>query len=118
MTAESDVIARLVADTGVHAICADRIRPLKLAQTETLPAVTIQRVTADFGGSLGGDTSNCTRVYVQIDCWASSYGSAKSLAAAVRTAMQSLTAIPIDSTDFYEDETDIYRVSLDFYVWE
>ena len=125
MSAEKDVIARLVADTTVHAVCADRIRPVKLKQDETLPAVTVQRVTADFGGSLQGDTTNKTRAYVQVDCYAKTYGAVDSLVTAVRTAMKSLTtsaghsrAIPIDSTDFYEDVDETFRVSLDFYVWE
>lgn len=118
MSAETETIGALIADAGVGAICGDRIRPIKLSQNEILPAISLQRITADHGGSLGGDTSNCTRVYLQIDCWAKTYGETKALAAAVRTAMKTIKSMPIDSTDFYEDDTDTHRVSFDFYVWE
>lgn len=114
MSAESIVVAALKAAD----VASDRVYPVKRPQDSILPAVTYQRITADFGGSLGGDTSNCTRVYLQIDCWAKTYGAAKALAAEVRAAMKTIKSMPIDSTDFYEDETEIHRVSFDFYVWE
>lgn len=118
MSAEADVYTALSSSAAVGAICGDRIKPVKLPQNITLPAISFQRITADHGGSLAGDTSNKDRVYIQIDCWAKSYDDVKSLVAAVRTGMKALVSMPLDTTDFYEDETEIYRVAFDYYVWE
>lgn len=120
MSAESTVFTTLRDDAGVGAVCADRIYPLKLPQGATLPAVTYQRITADHGGSLGGDTSNCDRVYMQINCWASTFGSALALADAVRAAFQASSAktMPIDTTQDYDDDVAMYRYILDYYIWD
>lgn len=117
MSAESTVYTALQNDAGVSAI-TNTIRPLKMKQGDVLPVITYQRIDTDHAGSVLGDTSNCDRVYLQIDCWATSYETVKSLADAVRTAMKTIKSNIIDSREDYEDETEYYRVSMDFYVWD
>ena len=94
-----------------------------------------------------GDTTNLDRVRVQIDCWVdrgastSAYVISLDLAKAVRAALRDfrvvgevpivedgelqpnipleawLRATPIDSSELYDEDTQTYRVSSDFYVW-
>jgi hypothetical protein len=86
MGLETGLRALLAADPGVSALVADRIRPLRLAQGETYPAITYQRIACSPRSTLDGATGRLRSV-VQATCWAESYLEAHALADAVRACV-------------------------------
>lgn len=116
---EPKIVTLLSGNAGVSALVSTRIYPLILPQDSALPAITYQRVS---GGHINSTTgfSDQENPRIQIDSMATTYAGAKTLAAAVFSAMESATtykAILIGDIDIYEDEPEIYRVSMDFSVW-
>jgi len=58
---------------------------------------------------------------MQIDCWATSFETVKDLANKMRQVVDSATAFAsnlISDQDLYEDEINVYRVSMDFFIME
>jgi hypothetical protein len=86
---ESGVIAILLADSAVAAICGDRVFPVIVPQGEARPAVTVARVVTDREP----ETIESDRVpaaTLEIRGIASSYQVAASVAKACREALQVL----------------------------
>jgi len=57
---------------------------------------------------------------IQIDSWATTYEIVKDLAGDVKTAMDAATAFHSrleSDQDFYNDESETYRVSQDYIIW-
>lgn len=109
----------LSGDASVSAVVVARIYPLVLPQDVTLPAITYSRISGGQVNSLGG-YSGLEAPRIQVDVWGESYAAARALAALVHTAMDGATtfrALLESDTDFFEDDTKIYRVSSDFIVW-
>ncbi len=121
---ETELYAAISTNSSVVAMVGgsgakSRIYPMVRPQGAGIPAVTYQLIDRPRidTASLGGNNAK-VKSRVQIDCWAESYASAKTLAVAVKNAVTSaLTALSIDERDLYEDDTGIYRVSSDFSVW-
>lgn len=87
---------RLKTEPGVRALCAGRVEWLRRPQGGSLPAVTLQVITAPRGQTMTGpDRTVAARV--QIDCWATSYEAAFNLAQAVDLALRDLTGPPFIS---------------------
>ena len=98
-----------------------RIYPVLLPQgaAAAFPAVTYQRVSADRVYSLSG-YSTLENVRIQIDCWATSFETVKDLGDKMRQTVDGATAFAsnlISDQDLYEDELGVYRVSMDFSLW-
>ena len=100
-------------------LVASRCYPLMMPQNPTLPALVYSRQASKPEYRLEGGSS-LSQVRVEIDCYAKSYEEAKSLASQVRSAMElaAFKGTMIFDTDFYEPDVKLYRVVLDFYVWE
>jgi len=100
-------------------LVADRCYPLMMPQNPVLPAIVYSRQASDPQYRLEGGSS-LSQVRVEIDCYAKTYDEAKSLSAEVRSAMEaaSYKGTMIFDADFYEPDVKLYRVILDFYVWE
>jgi hypothetical protein len=116
---EMKIKTLLLANAPVAAIIGTCLYPVILPQSPTLPAVTYFRVSGGQENSLKG-YSGLEHPRIQIDCWSLTYAGAKELANAVRAAMDLATtfkALCISDHDLFEDDTRIYRVSLDFSVW-
>lgn len=116
---EPKIYTALSGDSAVSAVVSTRIYPMVLPQDVTLPAITYSRISGGQVNSMGG-FSNLENPRVQVDVWAATYTAAKTLAALVHTAMGGATtysAILISDMDLFEDDTKIYRVSMDFSVW-
>lgn len=116
---EPSIFSALTADATVSGLVGTRVYPLVLPQKAGLPAVSYLRVSGRQEMSLSG-LSGLEAPRIQIDCWATTYAGAKALAAAVRAAMLSATAFKVGSVsdrDLYEDDTNVFRVSIDFSVW-
>jgi hypothetical protein len=127
---EEALIARLLADAGVASLAGTRVFPGSRPQGSALPAIVLARVSgaplyADDGEiGLGQDR-------IQIDCWAATYGEAKTLARAVTACLSGFEG-PVGDTVFQFIELDTerdlreggvdaaeypFRTALDFLVW-
>lgn len=109
---------------------AARIRPLRLMQSDSLPAI---RYVFPFGDSvehLGGG-SGLGKPHLQVDCYAASYGAANALAEAVRLVLQAFRGTMgstfvngvslVNRLEQYEDAVDAsdtgkHRVILEFEI--
>lgn len=118
MNVEQQIYNVLIADVTVSGLVAARIYPLLMPQGVTLPALSYQRVATAPHDDLEG-TQNHEWVRVQIDVWDDDYPSAKTLAAAVHTALQvtPVYAQLLMELDDYDSDLKLYRVILDFNVW-
>lgn len=103
----------------LSSLVAGRCYPLQMPQTPTYPSIVYTRIASDPKNRLEGGAS-LDQVRLQIDCYSTSYESAKTLSWAVRGAMESASfkaTLQFD-TDIYEPEVNVYRVMMDFYVWQ
>ncbi len=117
----ADKIVRdvLVAASVVTALVpAERITPLVRPQSITTPAITLQRISLVPQNHLRGDGDLDSNV-VQLDVWAESYVSARAIADACRTALQTAGHVLTFENDDYEAETapELYRVIQSWQVW-
>jgi len=116
---EPKIYTLLSGDALISALVSTRIYPVILPQNVTLPAITYSRISGGQINSFSG-YSNLENPRIQIDVWGVTYASVQALAALVHTAMDGATtfgALLESDMDFYEDDTLIYRVSMDFSVW-
>lgn len=86
MTIEEGLVAQLKADSAVAAIVGTRIHPGAIPQDGALPAVVYQLISSPREVDLGGP-STFIRARYQIDCWANSQSTVRSLADSVRAAL-------------------------------
>jgi hypothetical protein len=89
-------------------------------QKPILPYVVYSRVVSLVENILAGNGNppiNNTRM--QIDVWASSYSSAQSTAAAIRTLMLGWATQNVSNgeQDLYEEDTRLHRVLMDYSIW-
>jgi hypothetical protein len=116
---ETSIFSTLTGASAVSAIVGTRVYPLVLPQKAALPAISYLRVSGAQELSLSGH-SGLESPRIQIDCWATTYAQAKALSAAVQAAMLASSAFKVGSVsdrDLFEDETNVFRVSIDFSVW-
>lgn len=127
---EESLVADLRGNAGVTALVSTHngralvdwaVRPDKSG----LPAVTMQRVSTDKIYSHSGPVS-LTGARVQFDCWAGTYGAARSLWRALQTAIEAGGAdwrggFLATARDFAPENLDggqrVFRVSGDFNIW-
>ncbi len=124
---EEAILSRLLADTAVAAAVGTRITPVVRAQASPLPAITFTTISAIPSYSDDGE-DGIREDRMQIDCWGSSYTSAKQTARAVVNSLsafggdvgaQHIRYITLDiEHDLQEGGSNaseyLYRTSLDF----
>ncbi|RZJ01817.1 MAG: DUF3168 domain-containing protein [Brevundimonas sp.] len=124
---EAALIAHLLATAGITAVVGQRITWGRRDQGGALPAIVLHRIDGAPDYHLTG-ASGLVESRVQVDCWGSSYGSAKSVARTVDTALSAArftqgavrfdAILIVDERDdtFDETATAIFRTSLDLQV--
>ncbi|KKL23178.1 hypothetical protein LCGC14_2428030, partial [marine sediment metagenome] len=112
------------ADTTVANLISARMYPLKLPQSPALPAIVYTKISGFREHDMDGSTIATPRV--QYDSWADTYVGAKALADALRERLDSYTgpvgspadtvhfAYLLNERDFYDDDLQVFRVSMDF----
>ena len=126
MTIEKDIHYALSDDADVSTLVSSRVYPMKLPQGWTLPAITYQRISGERAHCLGGPSGRA-RPRFQIDCWAEDYDGAKDLADKVRLCLDGFKGnintesdvggiILEGDRDIWEEEINIYRVTMDFII--
>lgn len=122
MSLETEIRARLAADSTLSGLVSTRLYALKLPQEPTYPAVTYQRISGPRLSHLSG-SSDFGTARLQIDSWGKPYLSVQSVAAAIRVSLHGYhgmlstlrVAIQLDNErDEYDDDAEIYRVSQDY----
>lgn len=113
---EETIRAVLIADGTVSGIVAGRVYPLKLPQNATLEAIVYHRIAGPRDITLSGPSSS-GRARLRFDCWAERYSEAKTLLVAVRDALDAVSGAfaATSEDDFYDDEAEVYRASIDYY---
>lgn len=107
---------KTVLDTTNYPVYA-----LSIPTNGALPCIVYQRISTYQIRSHSGNEMERPRF--QISCWANTYSGAKTVAEAVKTALDLnqtnfKLATKEDELDDKEVETNLYRKILDFYVWE
>lgn len=103
----------------LRSLVADRCYPLQMPKTPDYPSIVYARVSSNPQNRIEGGAS-LDQVRIQVDCYDLTYADAKNLSALVRAAMEAAAfkaTLQFD-TDLYESEVKVYRVTMDFYVWQ
>lgn len=119
MSLDVKVYHALSGASGIAALVSTRIYPLVLPQSSSYPAISYQRISNS--PQQGSTDLRSTRW--QINCWASTYTGAQTLATAVKTALEEYTAtataprikmaLVVNELDDYDSEANVYRVIVD-----
>jgi hypothetical protein len=128
---ETALFKLLQDDAAVGALIADRIYPIWVPQGRAMPAVTYNQLAGGRDQMLSGPSGFVSAVF-EFSCWAESYGQTRSVADAVRQALDGFDGtsdtIVIQSVQL-QDENDIpaaedgidrlrrYGKILSFAVW-
>jgi len=122
---ESAIRSILINDDTVKAITT-RCYPVTIPQSPTYPLILYTKISGDRDHTLRGASGHAHPRF-QIEAWSESYTGAKTLADAIRNALDDYTGTAagtvigsclIDSErDIYESEIEVYRVAQDYFVW-
>lgn len=111
---ESDLVARLKADTTLNGLVAGRIYPLVAPQNVVKPYITYQVVNNGNNQCLGGGIYG-EDIRFQIDCWSLNYSNVKAIKQAVINSLIGFkSSSDIFTMDDYESATLLYRQIIDF----
>jgi len=94
------------------------VYPCTLPKNPTFPAITYQVISETPITGLAS-ISKTSRKRFQFDCWDKTYEAAKTLSMTLASALGdgTLRAQPVLSLDTYEAETQLFRVTLDWTIW-
>jgi hypothetical protein len=116
---------RLEAVGAVTALVGTRIYPLRAPEGATRPFVTFQRISGIREVAFGADPG-LARPRFQVTAWADTYAGAKSLATAIRQALERFrgTVLGVEILDCFvdndedlvDDEVRLFGVATDFFV--
>lgn len=116
---EAAVRSILLADPTVYGIVGTRIQPAPLPLDAVYPAISYLKASNAYSRITG-------RPRIQVDCWAKDWTECQTLAKAVETALDGYSGVvnsvnieiivPLNSQDFYDNETKLYHVPYDFKV--
>lgn len=110
-TIQEQMVAYLAPVAALH--------PMVAPQNTEYPYATYQRVANTVNNVLSGPPS-VDNVRIQIDVWARSYADAQALAQSIIAAMQawSVQNVLISNYDLYEQDVQVFRVLLEFSIWQ
>ena len=129
MNTDESLYARLSTYAPLTALVSTRIYPMSLPQTPTLPAITYYRINAPTEHIMGETASSIERAGYRIQCWGTSYTSARAVAAEVIGALDAFAGYlggaggvrcwgtRTNSLDLDDPETSWKRRILDFELW-
>ncbi|MBU1567715.1 MAG: DUF3168 domain-containing protein [Proteobacteria bacterium] len=102
----------------LDSLVSNRCYPVVAPDNPTRPYIIYQVITNVPNVLLDGP-GGLERRRMQIDIWAETYASQKSLEAQVFSAMAAATFsnIPLMAQDSYEPETKLFRSIMEFSIW-
>ena len=113
MSIESTLYAALSGDDGVAALVSTRIYPQIAPDSAAVPYITYQVVATTAHNILNG-APGTERKVIQVNCVSNTYTQAKSIAAAVKAAIEVNVGYLNGGGDDYFPSTERHRVRLDF----
>lgn len=118
MSAETALRAALVADGGVAALVADRVRAERAEEDDALPYVVFSRTASEPLQTLDGSVL-ATRVSIDVLCVANTRAGADALADVVTAAVRAVpTQAVVGRGNSYEPELDVELTTLNVEWWE
>jgi hypothetical protein len=118
------IFAALSADSTINSMVGTRIYPNRIPQGPrpvNFTAVVYQVISDIPANAITGSAADRLRnARVQIDCYAKRYEDGQALADAVDavvTTNQALRGWRDLSRDFFENDEELHRVSMDVFVW-
>ena len=115
----------LINDATVKAITT-RVYPVTIPQSPQYPLILYTKITGMRDHHLRGPSGHAHPRF-QIEAWAKTYTEAKTLADAIREALDGYSGTAagtkigsclIESEqDIYESEIEVYRVTSDWFIW-
>ena len=122
---EAAIRSILINDATVKAITT-RCYPVTIPQSPTYPLILYTKITGMRDHHLQGPSGHA-HPRLQIESWSKSYSEAKTLAAAIRKALDGYSGTAsgtvirsclIESErDIYESEIEVYRIVQDWFTW-
>ena len=129
MLIEQALMTLLNATAALTAVTSTRIYFVKSPQDVTAPYVVVSKISSvrqhDHDGAAG-----LAQARFQFSCFATTYTVVKTMAAAIQSALQGYSgtmggaggvtvngAFYEDETDFWEEESKLYHLALDFLLW-
>lgn len=117
----------LLNDPSVSSLAVNRIYPVLMKEKSKQPSIVYQTISMTPVDSLDGQNA-LTKKRIQFDCYSTTYGEVKRLEAAVISALAGFRGTLSDGTvvqslmlslsvDLYEQDSLLYRVTLDFEAW-
>jgi hypothetical protein len=119
---EETIFTRLSTHAGLVALVGVRIYPLVAPEGVTKPFVIYQKISTGTVHAMSADPSLESPRF-QVSAYGDTYASAKTVVAQILDALRDYTNATIqrsfyeNSSDFYEPETSLYHVPVDFVVW-
>lgn len=124
---ENALVSILEDDAGIGAIAGDRIYPVILPQNPTAPCITYARDGTQRDVTFDEGQTDFVGSTFQIDAWGESYSDARTLGAAIQTALQNYsgtvdgiviqTARITADVDIYEDSVELFRYSMAWIIY-
>lgn len=111
---EADLVAVLADDAAVAGLVGDRIFPVVVRQETALPALTYARLGGERTYVLAG-AAHWTTVQIGLTAWATEYAQARTLADAVRQALDGYTGPTGIEIASVQDGADEYEATLDVF---
>ncbi len=115
---ESSLVTVLLADTSVTDLVDDRITPVAVRLEAGLPAVTFARQSGSREWSFDGAAAAAATVYVLLTAWATEWPAARTLAEAMRAALDGysggdiVVASVTDGADTYDRDADLFGCAI------
>jgi len=129
MLIETALMTYLLAQSGITDLVSMRIHFVIAPQAVAKPYIIITKIDSPRDHSHDGGTGLANPRF-QLSIFATKYGDAKNIAAAVQSALQGytgtmggaggvyVTAVTYeDENDFYENETGLFHVAVDYKMW-
>jgi uncharacterized protein DUF3168 len=128
---EASLETYLKNNAGIAALVASRIYPQLIPENPTYPAISYEKTSGEHERSLTG-SSGLAMADFELECWAKTYGGAKSVADAVRNALDgfsgmmgtdAVSEVHLDSdSDLFEisagnEMQRLYGVQLSLTIW-
>lgn len=113
---ESSIYSTLSNDSGVSNLVSSRIYPNRRPQDSALPSIMYFRAVTNPENELKGG-AGIDQIRYQIESYGATFSDARSVADAVRTAMEGAGHYQVDEFTDYMDGPDVYRVVTDYHTW-
>ena len=118
MSFESELYTRL--SSQLSSTVGTRIYPAVAPNSATLPYLVYRKVSADKQYAHSG-ASSLSFDRLQVSVFSTGYVTGKALAGAVVTALEGWTSaqavFKANELDLYEDDTKVFHIPVDFFVW-